>query len=415
MEKFLSTLVMFLTFLLLTGNCMQRKNQNNVFKEYLQAVNGTNNPEVKSKLTDEFMEKVSSTQYPVIEDDTTFVLLYRGDKDSVGFIGDLTNWFEIQWMDKVEGTNLFYYRGNTEPDARLEYWIMFDSEGFPALDSLNEYKAVNGLGELSEMAMPKYKRHPYFDNFIHGEKGSAENLKVHELDSEIMGYSHTVHVYLPPDYNEDEKYPVLYLQDGIDYIEFAQVPNTITNLINDNKIKPIIAVFVTPPNRLKQGMPNRMTEYGLNEDYVKFFTEELVSFIDENYGTIQSPKARLVAGDSFGGLISAYIPFVRPDIFGLGYSQSGYQSFNKDQLINAYKNSDKKDIRLYVDSGIYERSVGASFLPKDEIDFLMANRRFKKVLEEKGYDFIYKEYPEGHTWGNWRRHLIDALIHFYGK
>jgi enterochelin esterase-like enzyme len=38
----------------------------------------------------------------------------------------------------------------------------------------------------------------------------------------------------------------------------------------------------------------------------------------------------------------------------------------------------------------------------------------KDALAEKGYDFVYKEYPEGHTWGNWRRHLIDALIHFYG-
>jgi hypothetical protein len=76
--------------------------------------------------------------------------------------------------------------------------------------------------------------------------------------------------------------------------------------------------------------------------------------------------------------------------------------------------SEHKPIRLYVDVGIYERAVGASFLPSKENDFLMANRRFKTVLEQKNYNFVYHEYFEGHTWGNWRRHLIDGLIHFFG-
>jgi len=158
-----------------------------------------------------------------------------------------------------------------------------------------------------------------------------------------------------------------------------------------------------------------LTEYGLNDKYVNFFADELVPFIHENYSTINDPKARLVAGDSFGGLISAYIPFARPDVFANGYSQSGYQSFNNDKLINLYKSERKKEIELYVDIGIYEEVVGGSFLPKEELNFLEANKRFKKVLEEKGYDFIYKEYPEGHTWGNWKRHLIDALIYFFPK
>ena len=391
---------------------MQR---NNLFSDYLNEVNTTDDQKLKSELTESFFKKVRSTQYPVFEDDTTYILLYKGDKDSAGIIGDMTNWSEIVQMKKIEGTDLFYYRGNTECNARLEYWLMFSKDGFPSLDSLNEYKALNGLGELSELAMPKYMRHRYFDNYIHGEKGIAENLKVHEIDSKFLEYKHTIHVYLPPGYNENEKYPVLYMQDGIDYVEFAQVPNTATNLINENKIKPMMVVFVTPPNRLKPGFPNRMSEYGLNENYVKFFTEELVEFVDKNYSTKTEPEYRLVAGDSFGGLISAYIPFARPDIFGNSYSQSGYQSFNKDQLINSYKSADKKNIKLYVDCGLYERAVGASFLPKEETDFLAANRRFKNILEEKGYNFIYKEYPEGHTWGNWRRHLIDALIYFFGK
>ena len=394
---------------------MQTKRSNTEFCEYLVKVNDIQDSQQKIELTESFLSDVRAAQYPLYENDTTYVLLYQGEIDSVGIIGDMTNWVDILWMTQIEGTDLFYYRGNAEPDARLEYWLMFDPKGFPITDPWNEYKVLNGLGELSELAMPQYIRHPYFSDYIHGEKGSADDLKVHEINSGVLGYPHTIHVYLPPDYSQDKKYPVLYLQDGIDYVEFAQVPQTLDRLINENKIKSIIAVFVTPPNRLKADFPNRMSEYGLNDDYVKFFADELVPFIDKNYSTIPDSANRLVAGDSFGGLISAYIPLARTDVFANGYSQSGYQSFQGDKLINAYKASEKKAIKLYVDSGTYEQKVGASFLPKDEIDFISANRRFKKVLEEKGYNFVYHEYPEGHTWGNWRRHMIDALIYFFGK
>ncbi|MGD8778688.1 MAG: alpha/beta hydrolase-fold protein [Ignavibacteria bacterium] len=415
MKNYFILLIFLLTTFCSMDKNMQQKNTESLFNDFLEKINNTDNPGEKKELTESFLQDVKSAQYPLFENDTTYILLYKGDQDSAGVLGDMTNWVETLWMTKIEGTDLFYYKGNAEPDARLEYWLMFNNNPYPAIDSFNEYKVLNGLGELSELAMPQYKRHPYFDSYIHGEKGSAESLVVHEIDSEFLGYSHTIHVYLPPGYNSEEKYPVFYLQDGIDYVEFAQVPVTLNNLINENKIKPLITVFVTPPNRLKPDFPNRMSEYGLNKNYVKFFADELVSFIDKNYSTITEPEHRLVAGDSFGGLISAYIPFARPDVFANGYSQSGYQSFKKDQLINSYKFAEKKDIKLYVDTGLYERMVGASFLPKDEIDFLMANRRFKKVLQEKGYDFVYREYPEGHTWGNWRRHLIDALIYFFEK
>ena len=39
--------------------------------------------------------------------------------------------------------------------------------------------------------------------------------------------------------------------------------------------------------------------------------------------------------------------------------------------------------------------------------------RLRDALAAKGYDFVYAEYPQGHTWGNWRAHLLDALPHFF--
>lgn len=409
----MNKVMIVLMVLMIAGCTLPGRQERSPFEKLLQQISRTGDPAAKQKLADQFYASLSPATYPVFIDDTTYVLLYKGEKDSVGLLGDMNNWSEADWMERIPGTDLFYRRGTAPAQARLEYWLIFGKNTFWSVDPLNPAKSLNGFGELSELAMPGYQHHPYFAGYRAGQKGSAGELKVHEIPSQALGYPHTIHVYLPPGHDPQQKYPALYLQDGIDYVEFAQVPQMLDQAIRDGVIRPIIAVFVTPPNRFQPGMPNRMTEYGLNNDYIRFFADELVPFIDRNYNTLAAADARLVAGDSFGGLISAAIPFFRPELFACGYSQSGYLSFNKDTLIEQYRTAPVKSIRLYVDVGTYEERVGGAFLPAAETDFTAANRRFNRVLQEKGYQFVYREYPEGHTWGNWRRHLIDALVWFF--
>ncbi len=393
----------------------QVKISGSFFQDYLEKINQADSNEEKQKLADEMINELNKIGYPIFENDSTVILLYKGNVEKVGIIGDMTDWVDLVPFIKIEGTYLFYYRFTLEPTARLEYWLMFSKDGFPFIDSLNKYISLNGLGELSELAMPDYVRHPFFREFEEGKKGDYSRVQEMNVPAGVLPYEHTIHIYLPPGYSKETKYPVVYFQDGRDYIEYAEVPHVLDELINQKKITPVIAVFVTPPNLYQPKVPNRMTEYGMNDDYVQFFVDELVPFIDSKFSILVKPKGRLVVGDSFGGLISAYISFKHPGVFKMAYSQSGYHSFNNDKLIKIISLAEKKDIKLFVDVGTYEKKVGATFLPEKETNFSEGNRRLRKVLEDKGYDFIYKEYYEGHTWGNWRRHLIDALIYFFGN
>ncbi|NWF89277.1 MAG: esterase family protein [Ignavibacteriaceae bacterium] len=268
---------------------------------------------------------------------------------------------------------------------------------------------------MSELAMPEYVRHPLLEEFSYGKQGSFESLIKHSLPAGALPYEHEIHVLLPNYYMVGEKYPTVYFHDGPDYIRFGLVPHLMNELVEAKKIKPFLAVFVTPPNLHQSSTPNRSTEYGLNDNYVKFFCDELMTFVDKNYRTINLPESRLVVGDSYAGLISFYIAFSRPDSFANAYSQSGYFSFNNDQIIKLFRSVDRKKIKLYFDVGTYETKVGADFLPATELDFTNANRRMQDVLIMKNYNFCYNEYHEGHTWGNWRRHLIDAFQFFLGK
>ena len=387
---------------------------NRMFIDFEKKMATLENPLERQVAANELMQAARCGKYPIFENDSTVVLLYQGNQKELWLNGDMVQWYDVTPLDKIAGTDLFYKRLVLEPDARLEYGFAAQKTDFPFVDSLNPYKVLNGFGPSSELAMPQYERHPLFTPFLYGKTSDLERVAKQVHKSNIMGYAHDIFIYLPPDYSEKNEYPVLYLQDGQDYIEFAHIPAVLDGLIGSGKIRSMIAVFVQPPNRFKPEMPNRATEYGLNDDYVTFFCDELVPYIDKQYATIRKPSARLVAGDSYAGLVSVSIGFHRPDVFGLAYGQSGYYSLNNDQLIAEIKATEKRNVRFTVDVGTYERKVGANFLPQGEGDFLEAARRLKTVLIEKGYDTVYKEYHEGHTWGSWRRHLIDGLEYYFG-
>jgi enterochelin esterase family protein len=385
------------------------------FQNFLSRVEKQSNPVKHQEEANKLVASLNEDNYPIFENDSTVVLLYKGEVESVEIIGDMSEWASNIPMKRIDGTDLFYFTGNYESNARLNYWMLVAGVEFPVVDPFNPYKSMSGFGPLSELAMPGYVRHPAFDEYIHGEKGGFDGLLSFELPVGALTYPHDIYVYLPPGYDEENNtYKAVYFHDAKDYIEFAVTPVVLNFLIQNEEIEPLIAVFVNPPNLHQPKIPNRSTEYGLNDDYVKFFVDEVVPFITSKFRTITEPNSRLVVGDSYGGLISLYIAFKRPEIFKNAYSQSGYHSFQNGRIIKMIENSERRDIRLYIDIGKYERKVGSAFLPASEGDFLIANRQLRDVLKKKQYDFVYREYPEGHTWGNWRRHLIDALIHFYG-
>ncbi|MGA7305944.1 MAG: alpha/beta hydrolase-fold protein [Rhodothermales bacterium] len=382
-------------------------------REKLEALRSETDSAKRAEMLEAFWNDVADEGTPLLPNDTTMVFLYRGPGERVRVSGDMTHWAEEIPLERIAGTDLFAGEGHGPSDALFEYSLLIDDD-FPVADQLNAYKVGSGFGYLSEVAMPDYVYHPALIEVRDGRLGGYDRVTRHVLPAGIMGYEKEIHVYIPPGYaatNED--YPTVYIQDGRDYIEFAHTPSVIDWLIERDLIAPVVAVFISPPNRHGQGEPNRATEYGLNPDYPQWMADELVPYVESLYRVRKDPSQRMVAGDSFAGLVSVYIPFERPDVFGIGYGQSGYVSLNRDTMIKSYAAAEKKPIRLFVDVGTFEHAVGKDWFPHYEINFTEGNRRFRDVLESKGYDFVYREYPEGHNWGNWRRHIIDALQHFF--
>ncbi len=142
-------------------------------------------------------------------------------------------------------------------------------------------------------------------------------------------YVRDVIVYLPPDYDENKKYPTVYALTGFTgrgrmmLNDSAFTPNyaeRMDKLIAAGAIKPMIAV-----------LPDCFTHYGGSQyinssatgDYEDYLTREIVPFVDENFRTIRDKNSRAVMGKSSGGYGALIMAMRHSDIFGLACSTSG--------------------------------------------------------------------------------------------
>lgn len=49
-------------------------------------------------------------------------------------------------------------------------------------------------------------------------------------------------------------------------------------------------------------------------------------------------------------------------------------------------------------------------------DFLFeANKEYRKLLDDKGYKYTYRESPDGHIWKNWRIYLTEFVPMLFRK
>ncbi|MFA6281139.1 MAG: 4-alpha-glucanotransferase, partial [Candidatus Omnitrophota bacterium] len=368
---------------------------------------------IGAPLIGESQREDTSTKIPV-------VFLYKGAANSVALAGDMTGWWpeRNQRFKKFEGTDLWYLEESFDARTRLDYKISVNNHLI--LDPLNPRKSAAKYKEYyidnSELVMPDFKR----PEELKGKFRDNERLKKISVPSpKHLKYDHDVWIYLPPQYNKDDrtqKYPAVYFQDGYDYLNLGNAAVVLDNLINTKQIQPIIGVFVEPAHEENR---NRVTEYTINNRYNKFFARELVAFIDTHYNTINDdPTKRLVVGYCFGGLISLYIALHNPSVFANVASQSACVSLHYRQIFTELaqlrsRPAQSKLFSVYMSAGKYS-TQGRVNGHKRMFNFLRDNKHFRDRLIKNGYEKIkYAELYDGHSWGCWRNELPDILRHFF--
>lgn len=330
--------------------------------------------------------------------------LYRSNTSSVKWAGDFNSWNSNAsgWEgNKVGLTNDVWLLIKRFPsNARLDYKIITGGSNW-ITDPSNPNQQYSGVGTYnSELRMPDWEYPSETIQRSEITKGNFSNNFLYV--SSKLGYNVYYRVYTPFDYENLSALPVIYVTDGHEYSDerMGSMITVLDNLIYDEKIKPVIAVFIDPRSSPSSSGQNRRAEqYINNSKFADFAADELVLRIDADYKTNRSADARAILGTSLGGLNSAFLGYTKSNVFHLiGIHSPAFQTGTS--IYSFYQNSEKLPLKIFLSTGtIYDTQSNTL--------------QMKSILESKGYPFMYIEVPEGHSWGNWRALIDEPLIYFF--
>ncbi|MCB9057787.1 MAG: hypothetical protein H6627_04425 [Calditrichae bacterium] len=369
-----------LSFLIMLSSCNETDKNFKTFLFELADVPEQN----RQAVLDTWMNKVY--EFPIVED-TLVYFIYRNEKDMPVFLtGDMNSWQKgILPLLRIIGTDYYYCEYHFPLDARVEYKFIAGDQFVN--DPYNERRSGGGYGENSLLMMPDYE--------FPSEILAKRSVIYTKLDTAAFRQNKTSASYPFYFYRHDSSSntsPLVVFTDGSDYINFAQAPTILDNLIRDNKIPAINALFVDPKDRMK--------EYWMDESFTTLLIEEILPFVRKEYQI--NPDNTYLGGVSLGGLFSLYaLKNYSSELAGV-FSQSGAIWVDSLRILDELKNADFSNVKLYYSYGSFEN--------QDSV-----HHRLNTFLTKKSARFSWDLFHEGHAWGSWKGHLDNALIYLLNK
>lgn len=357
------------------------------FEEFINEVNALPQGDRQSKV-DSFLQATSA--FPLTEENRAH-FIYSGTGNNLSVPGDFSGWNPANApMTKIEGTNFWYRTEIFENEARLDYKFVYNGNTW-ILDPRNPFFAPGGFGNNSELRMPDYIPPIEIEYNPSIPHGTFEDTTFYSTN---LNNSRQIRVYLPPGYYDSKiYYPTALVHDGLEYISFARANNVIDYLLSENLADPVIGIFVPPVNRTPEYISSDI------EEFTSFIVDEVIPWIDRKYRTLTNPAFRAVMGSSAGGNISLWLGMNHPEIFG---NIAAFSPYIDPEILSFFENSPRLELKIYMIHGSY-----------DHIDVIHQSiDAFLPILDNKQYEYLNEEYPEGHSYGFWRAHLDDALILF---
>jgi enterochelin esterase-like enzyme len=235
-------------------------------------------------------------------------------------------------------------------------------------------------------------------------------------------------IYVPKDYNDNEKYAVLYLIHGYDGNEddwFSKVgaAQKAEELINAGTIKPLI--IVSPEIDNSYGINSAAnTSETCDECYVEgmygdYIIRDLITYVDNHYSTVADREGRYIGGASMGGWVALYTAFLHPELFSKvgGHSPAIWLDDwsgslkqwlypttevknQRDPLVLA-KTQDISNLSVYLDCG-----------DQDGYRFYRGAEMLNQVLLNKNVRSEYHHGPGEHN-SQYRKKNVENYLLFY--
>lgn len=255
-----------------------------------------------------------------------------------------------------------------------------------------------------------------------------QTILLSSIKQELLVYSSSMNknipvtVILPNDYSESKKYSTIYFLHGFNGNNVKTVKKEELDKVIDDYNN---LIFVIPDGNT-DGKISWYIDSKVSRDskFETFISKELVSYIDNNYSTINSRENRAIMGYSAGGYGSLYIGIRNSEVFkNIGsmsaviYPQNTHSRlfekiFRLDKIFeNDFKNEYNiieiipilldKNVNLYITCG------------KDD-ELIDYNRKLNNVLNELGINHIYEESIGRHNHSYWNP-TTKKLIKYFNQ
>jgi len=302
-----------------------------------------------------------------------FLYFAPSNHDVVAVNGSWNDWNGTLWnMSNIPNTN-FWFRPMVMPHTgRFLYTYWADGTYYD--DPMNDISCMAwNYGITDQVSGPDYIIPPewaYNDTIPHGSYFDTTFF------SSTMDNSRNVTVYLPPNYEYTNNfYPVVVYQDGNRILPRAP-ENIFDNLIHDEKINPIIAVFIPPVNR------NAEYRSYFQEDYTDFVIDDILGWAMNKYRILDGPENHANIGFSDGGCITIYQGLSRYDFFGKIGAFAPTINIAYNQMVQSLGNS-VPELEIYMEGYWFDQTIWQGLA-------------FRETLISNGFNVTWNDFPDGH-------------------
>ena len=239
--------------------------------------------------------------------------------------------------------------------------------------------------------------------------------EIKTIQSKILNERRTLNIYLPPTYNKDKAYPVLYLLDGSANEDFLHIVGLVQFYNMQFQMPDFIVVGVANVDRKRDftfptdaaDLKKEFPTTGGSAKFIDFIENELQPYIQSKYSTTET---KFIIGQSLGGLLATEILLKKPQLFThyLIVSPSLWWD-NESLLKNApalLEQNKNRTAEVYIAVGMKEHPTmikdakDFSNILKDsknptlKVDFMeMTNENHASILHQSINDIFKKMYP----------------------
>ncbi|ANM30991.1 hypothetical protein ABI59_17550 [Acidobacteria bacterium Mor1] len=261
-------------------------------------------PDDPGKLVGEFL--AAHPESPIVEPGWVH-FFYAGEADAVSIIGQMNDAEMGETMTRVGRADLFVRSYPAVAGGRWQYQFQVDLAD-AQVDPRNPNRGSGGFAETSEVLLEGFS-----DPAFVTEKATATGtLETVEVTSAAYGEKVPVQIYLPSGFDRDERYPLIVMPNGDQWIEDGQIVGILDRLFETRPGAAIVALV--PIRGWVAG------SWGGNA--LTFLGEELLPAIEAAYPIHSDPQHRALWTVEDKAAVGTTLAVEHPGIYGRFVFQS---------------------------------------------------------------------------------------------